>query len=236
MLTLPHHSRNTLNDPQIAGVLSHLHEDAKKDRYVFVRAMPAILLGRLRGRSVFESAEPYLSKAYLPVSESLGRMMYQVARTARARNIVEFGSSYGISSIYLATAARLVGGKFTGSEKEPEKCQIALQNLSDAGLSSCSDIREGDAMESFASLEGPIDFVFLDGWKAIYVPMLKLLEPKLAPGAIIMADNIKTFPKTLKPFVDYVTEPENGYETTLLPFESGVTLSTWNGGLDERGV
>lgn len=222
-------SQSGLDQPCVAQTLRRLHADARRDRWVFARALPSVLYGHLIGRSVFESAEPYLSKAYIPVSEDFGRFLYVAARASGARNIVEFGSSYGISSIYLAAAAQANAGRFIGTELDEAKCRVALENLAAAGLSQNSDIREGDAMESLAPLEGPIDFVFLDGWKALYIPILTLLEPKLAPGAIVMADNLKTFAKTLKPFRDHVCNPDNGYESVVLDIGSGISFSTWAG-------
>ncbi|MEZ5999260.1 O-methyltransferase [Hyphomonas sp.] len=222
------HTTSGLNDADVAHTLRQLHHQAAgRDALVFARALPAIISGKFTGRSVFESAEPYLSKAFIPVSEEFGRFMYLTALSRGARKIVEFGTSYGISSIYLAAAARETGGFFTGTEKDSAKAQVALANLNEAGLSRWSDIREGDALESLAPLEGPVDFLFLDGWKDLYIPVLKLMEPKLAPGAVIFADNIKTFRKTLKPFVDYISDTSNGYETTILDIGSGVSLSVW---------
>ena len=226
----PSHATRGLNHPDIAPTLKRLHREAsRRDARVLARAAPAIIAGTFTGRSAFDAAEPYLSRAFIPVSEEFGRFMYLTALSRGARNIVEFGSSYGISSIYLAAAARESGGFFTGSEKDSAKAQIALANLQEAGLSRWSDIREGDALESLAPLEGPVDFLFLDGWKDLYLPVLKLMEPKFAPGAVIFADNIRSFRKTLKPFVDYVSGPANGYETTLLGIGSGVSLSVWRG-------
>ena len=226
----PPHARRGLNDPDTAHTLARLHRQAHgRDARVFARALPAILAGKFSGRSSFESAEPYLSKAFIPVSPELGRFMYLTAVSRDARNMVEFGSSYGISSIYLAAAARETDGFFTGSEKDADKAQIAIENLHEAGLARWSDIREGDALESLAPLEGPVDFLFLDGWKDLYIPVLKLMEPKLAPGAVVFADNIRSFRKTLKPFVDYISDPSNGYETSILGIGSGVSMSVWRG-------
>ena len=226
----PAHLRRGLHDPDVAHTLGRLHRQAhRRDAHVFARALPAILAGKVTGRSSFEAAEPYLSKAFIPVSPEFGRLMYLTAVSRGARNIVEFGSSYGISSIYLAAAARESGGFFTGSEKDADKAQVAIANLHEAGLSRWSDIREGDALESLAPLEGPVDFLFLDGWKDLYIPVLQLMESKLAPGAVIFADNIRSFRKTLKPFVDYVADPTNGYESMGLGIGSGVSMSVWRG-------
>ncbi|MEO1964806.1 class I SAM-dependent methyltransferase [Hyphomonas sp.] len=221
-------ARSGLNDADVAQTLKQLHHQASgRDALVFARALPAIIAGKFTGRSTFEAAEPYLAKAFIPVSEEFGRFMYLTALSRGAKNIVEFGSSYGISSIYLAAAARETGGFFTGTEKDIAKAAVALENLDAAGLSRWSDIREGDALESLAPLEGPVDFLFLDGWKDLYIPVLKLLEPKFAPGAIVFADNIHSFRKTLKPFVDYISDTSGDYETTILDIGSGVSFSVW---------
>ncbi|MEZ5947271.1 MAG: class I SAM-dependent methyltransferase [Hyphomonas sp.] len=221
--------RRGLNDPDVAHTLARLHRDAaRRDVHVFARALPAIVAGKFAGRSSFDSAEPYLSKAYIPVSPEFGQLMYVTAVSRGAKNIVEFGSSYGISSIYLAAAAREAGGFFTGSEKDAAKAQVAIANLKDAGLSRWSDIREGDALESLAPLDGPIDFLFLDGWKDLYVPVLKLLEPRFAPGAVVFADNIHSFRKTLKPY-GLCRQPGRPYESVVLDVGSGVCLSIWRG-------
>lgn len=221
-------ARSGLNNADVAHTLKQLHHQASgQDALVFARALPAIIAGKFTGRSTFEAAEPYLAKAFIPVSEKFGRFMYLTALSRGAKNIVEFGSSYGISSIYLAAAARETGGFFTGTEKDSAKAAVALENLDAAGLSRWSDIREGDALESLAPLEGPVDFLFLDGWKDLYIPVLKLLEPKFAPGAIVFADNIHSFRKTLKPFVDYISDTSGDYETTILDIGSGVSFSVW---------
>ncbi|WP_375208800.1 O-methyltransferase [Hyphomonas jannaschiana] len=221
-------ARSGLNNADVAQTLKQLHHQASgRDALVFARALPAIIAGKFTGRSTFEAAEPYLAKAFIPVSEEFGRFMYLTALSRGAKNIVEFGSSYGISSIYLAAAARETGGFFIGTEKDSAKAAVALENLDTAGLSRWSDIREGDALESLAPLEGPVDFLFLDGWKDLYIPVLKLLEPKFAPGTIVFADNIHSFRKTLKPFVDYISDTSGDYETTILDIGSGVSFSVW---------
>ncbi len=218
-----------LDQTEISETLTRLHARAKADGFVFLSALPSVAWGAVRGRGMFESAEPHLKSAYIPVSPFAGRFMYQIARAAGSKHIVEFGTSFGISAIYLSAAAQANGGKFTGSEKETKKAAIARRNIAEAGLARVADIRDGDAMESLSSLESGIDFLFLDGWKDLYIPILQMLEPKLAPGAIVLADNLKTFKKTLKPFADYLSVPANGYEVSFLPFESGLAFATWRG-------
>jgi predicted O-methyltransferase YrrM len=157
----------------------------------------------------------------------MGRFLYLTAKAASARNIVEFGTSFGISTIYLATAAMETGGHVTGSELEDTKAARAQTSLADAGLSDVVDIRVGDALETLSDLEGPVDLLFLDGWKDLYIPVLDLLEPRLAPGALVLADNIRTFPDDLAAYVEYVNRPGGPYTSVILPFESGLGYSLY---------
>lgn len=92
---------------------------------------------------------------------------------------VEFGTSFGISTIYLAKAAKDNGGKVISTEYMPHKVKIARQNIEEAGLSEYADIWEGDARETLRNINEPIDFVLLDGWPDLVFPIFKLLEPNL---------------------------------------------------------
>jgi predicted O-methyltransferase YrrM len=87
------------------------------------------------------------------------------------------------------------------------------------------DIREGDAMKTLATLAGPVDFLFLDGWKDIYLPMVKMLSPKMRAGAVVLADNIFTFKRTLRPYVAHMQDRANGFESVTLPIGHGMEYS-----------
>ncbi|MCE9597523.1 MAG: class I SAM-dependent methyltransferase [Spirochaetia bacterium] len=207
--------------PSVQNVLDKLHLDARNDRKVFFRTAPVALGAWLRGKSVLAAAAPFLKDAYLPVAPDLGKFLRITAQLVGAKTIVEFGSSFGVSAIYLASGLR-PGGRFIGSEREPNKVLRARRNLADAGLGDVSEIREGDAMVTLAQVEGPIDILFLDGWKDLYLPILNLLLPRLRPGAVVMADNIYTFKKELAPFVAHMQNPRNGFASMTLPFSSGL--------------
>jgi predicted O-methyltransferase YrrM len=135
----------------------------------------------------------------LPVSRATGKLLYMLARSVRARAIVEFGTSFGISTLHLAAALRdNGGGRLIGSEFEPTKITRARRNLDAAGLSDLVEIREGDALQTLArDLPDSIDFVLLDGAKALYSPVLSLLESRLRAGALIVADNADDSPEYL---------------------------------------
>jgi predicted O-methyltransferase YrrM len=157
-------------------------------------------------------------------------MLYLLARSIEARRVVEFGTSFGISTLYLASALKDNGGGVViGSELEPSKHAKAEQNLREAGLDEFTDIRLGDALQTFANLEGPIDLVLLDGWKDGYLPVLKLLQPKLRRRAIVLADNIFMFKKALRPYVEYVQSGTNGFVSSTLEISDGFELSVFTG-------
>jgi predicted O-methyltransferase YrrM len=92
-----------------------------------------------------------------------------------------------------------------------------------------AEVRLGDALETLQEVPEPVDLVFLDGWKDLYLPVLKLLEPRLRPGAVVLADNIHTFRKALRPYVEYVQSGENGFESTTLSISDGLEYSHYTG-------
>jgi len=214
-----------LADPKVAATLKTLHVRARSDVWIFPRALPAVAIATLTGRNIFDAMAPYLKDAYIPVTHDQGKLLYVTARAIEAKTIVEFGTSFAISTIYLAAAARATGGRVIGTEMEPTKVKAARANVAEAGLAQFVDIREGDAMKTLAALEHQIDFLLLDGWKDIYLPMIKMLSPKMRAGAVVLADNIFTFKKTLRPYVAHMQDRTNGFESVTLPIGHGMEYS-----------
>lgn len=210
-----------LDDPKVAAVLKRLHALAKGDGWAFLRALPAILFAAAAGRDISKAVEPYLKNAYIPVVPDQGKLLYVTARAIEARLIVEFGTSFAVSTIYLAAAARANNGRVIGTEMEPTKAKVARGNVAEAGLAHFVDIREGDAMKTLATLDGPIDLLLLDGWKDVYLPMIKMLSPRMRAGAVVLADNIFTYKKALRPYVDYMQDRANGFDSVSLPIGFG---------------
>jgi len=116
-----------------------------------------------------------------------------------------------------------------GTEIEPGKHATALANLAEAGLADLVDIRLGDAQETLRETPEPIDLVLMDGWKELYLPLAKLLAPRLRPRAIVLGDNIFTFRKSLRPYVEYMQNPENGFASTTLHLSDGFEYSVYLG-------
>jgi predicted O-methyltransferase YrrM len=137
-----------------------------------------------------EDVRRRLDEFLLPVGRATGTLINLIVKEGAARRILEVGSSYGYSTTWLAEAARAINGKVTSLELKAAKADYARAQLTRAGLGSCVEFRVGDALASLAQLPGPFDFVLIDLWKDLYVPVFDLLHPKLAPGAILVADNM----------------------------------------------
>jgi len=124
------------------------------------------------------------------------------------------------------------GGYFVGSDIDANKVAVARRNLDDAGLSGVSEVREGDALETLQDISVPVDLVFLDGWKDLYLAVLDLLTPKLSKGAVVLADNIYFPPmvrKTMKHYVAYMHDPANGFRSSTLKLGAGTEYSVFEG-------
>jgi predicted O-methyltransferase YrrM len=214
----------TLTTPPVAPLLARLFADAKtttaKLRALRANASP----DAARAAQGSDYRNFYLNQAkdiHLPVSAETGRLLYMLARSAGARHIVEFGTSFGISTIFLAAALKdNGGGMLIGSEFEPGKVAQARENLRTAKLAGFVDIRDGDALETLArDLPAAIDLVLLDGAKSLYPQVLDLLEPRLRSGALVVADNADMCPQ----YVARVRSATGGYMSVA--FAGDVELS-----------
>jgi predicted O-methyltransferase YrrM len=220
---------NTLSSGRAAQVLDRLHQDADAADREFMTAVMADI--EASGKTLEQAAAGmiaaerencraiYRSHAdnFLAVSSAFGRFLYMIARARNATRIVEFGTSMGISTIYLAAALRdNGGGHLIGSEFEPPKIVRARANLEAAGLADLVDIREGDALETLKNIGGEIDLLLLDGAFSLYLPVLKLVEPWLRSGAVVLGEN------AFDPeYLQYVRNPANGYVSQSLPLDEG---------------
>ncbi|HXZ84099.1 MAG TPA: class I SAM-dependent methyltransferase [Myxococcota bacterium] len=217
---------SSLDDPQVKRVLERLHGAARGDVFRMLGRAPTFLRSLL-GRSLDPAEMSRRFKdVYIPLSRPQGKLLYLVARSLDAKRIVEFGTSFGVSTLYAAAAARDNGlGRVIGSELEPGKRAKALEHLNEAGLGGCAEVRLGNALQTLRDVPAPIDLVLLDGWKDLYLPMIELLAPKLRSGAVVLADNVRTFKRALAPYLDYVQSGRNGFQSVTLPFPSGFEYS-----------
>jgi len=214
---------STLNT--IAPLLNRLFEESDAMSVADIPAV-ATLSGEERER-LMRSKTDYihmysqLKDAALPVSRETGALLYMLARSSRARVIVEFGTSFAISTLHLAAALRDNGGGYIlTTEFEPSKVARARENLKAGGMLDLVEIREGDALQTLrGDLPNHIDLLLLDGAKALYPEILSLVESRLRPGALIVADNADYSPE----YLARVRAAGSGYLS--IPFADDVELS-----------
>jgi len=195
----------TLQEPRVATVLDRMYTESKNQ------------MSRLRDRgsdfnrpmTTAERTEA-MSEFYIPVTPEAGRLLYSLVRATRPATVVEFGMSFGISALHLAAAVRDNGsGRVVTTELSETKIAAAKQTFADTGLDDVITILEGDALTTLESLDGAVDFILLDGWKDLYLPVIELLEPRLSTGALVVADNASA--ADTQPYLDRVRNPDNGY-------------------------
>lgn len=187
------------------------------------------VLAEYHERAVREARDPDLSRdeRLLPVGPEVGRFLNGLVRGAKAARILEIGTSYGYSGIWLAEAAAAIGGQVISLDLADYKQAYARERLERAGLSKAVEHRCGDALELILALDGHFDFVLLDCWKDIYVPCLDRFFPKLAKGAIVAADNMLQPVSAREDALAYrrAIRARPGVSSVLLPLGSGIELS-----------
>jgi predicted O-methyltransferase YrrM len=214
----------TLTSTPLAPLLARLFDEADvaspMTNPAFAAVSPEDRAQLMQSKTGYLEFYGALKDYPLPVSREAGLLLYMLARSCRARTIVEFGTSFGISTLHLAAALRdNGGGRLITSEFEPSKVARARENLTAGGLIDLVEIREGDALQTLSvDLPDQIDLVLLDGAKGLYPDILGLLESRLRPGALIVADNADYSP-------DYLARVRGaaGYMST--PFGEDVELS-----------
>jgi predicted O-methyltransferase YrrM len=207
---------NTPIDAAVWTVIEDYEERARRE-------------GELRSTLSNEESARRIDEMLLPVGRATGSLMNLLIRESGARRILEVGSSYGYSTVWLAEAARAVGGRVVSLELRAEKTRYATAQLARASLDDRVEFRVGDALSSLAELAGPFDFVLIDLWKDMYVPVFERLHPKLAPGALIVADNMLE-PESARAHAQAYRERVRaapGMTSVLLAVGNGIELSRY---------
>lgn len=219
--------RCSLDDPRVRAVLERLHAEERAQWGQLLRMGLAWLPDLVRGKEdTVQEESDRIKDLFVALSPKQGTLAYMIARSIGAKRIVEFGTSFGISTIYLSAAVRdNGGGTVIGSEMQPTKLARARAHLEEAGLSDVAEVREGDARETLADPGGPVDMVLLDGAKQLYLDVLQMLAPRLHTGSVVLADNILMFRKALRPYVEHVQDPANGFRSVTLFLGSGTEYS-----------
>ena len=215
---------NSLTDSPVRPVLDRLFQAADEDRPIQA-ALRQRHPGGFAAMSAHEQADAY-AELYIPVSPEGGKLLYALVRASRPSTVVEFGTSFGISTIFLAAAVRDNGtGRVVSTELNAAKVARARANLTDAGLADVVTILAGDARETLADLPGPVGFVLLDGWKNLYLPVLRQLEPRLTAGALVVADDTVSMAAEMTDYLAYVRDPAHGYLSVSFPESDGLEIT-----------
>jgi predicted O-methyltransferase YrrM len=154
-----------------------------------------------------------------------GELLYLLCRSLNAQRVVDFATSVGFSTLYLAAAMRdNGGGRVIGAEIVPHKIATAKRNLAEAGLLEFVEIRAGDARETLRSVGGDIDLALIDGWPQAQGPSLALqvmrvLAPQMRAGAIAVNDNAE------EDYLAFARDPAGWFRSMTLPLKGGTELS-----------
>ncbi|MGW1213261.1 O-methyltransferase [Streptomyces sp. NPDC002499] len=213
---------HSLADPRVKAVLSRLFEGAEQDDAAGARMSEALPddFGSLSPQEQADAA----AGIYMPISAVGGTLLYNLVRAVRPATVVEFGMSFGISTLYLAAAVRDNGtGRVVTTELSADKIAAARATFTEAGLDDLITVLPGDARDTLGALEPAPDLLLLDGWKDLCLPVLRLLEPRLRPGTLVVADDVDL--PNLRPYLDHVRDPANGYESVTFPVEDGMEIS-----------
>jgi predicted O-methyltransferase YrrM len=211
---------SVLHDPELERLLGTLHARSLEQAVAMDRPSPTA-----------DELKAFRRDKLVALDRDKAELCYQLCRASDARRIVEAGTSYGVSTLYLAAAVRdnirATGGDgvVIGTEYEPTKAAAARAHFHEAGLSRFIDLREGDLRETLTRIEGPVDFMLVDIWIAMARPALELVAPHLRPGAIVICDNTERYRTAYADYLAFLEDPAHGFTTMTLPFDGGLELS-----------
>ena len=214
---------SVLNDPKLDALLAGLHtksqgQEAETANYFRTRTGP------WQGMEARDHA--HFADKLVALDQDKSEFCYALCRAMGARRIVEAGTSFGVSTLYLAAAVRdNGGGTVFAAEYEPAKVKAARANFAAAGLSSFINLHEGDILEAFNAVPGPIDFVLFDIWGDVVRPLIEILLPRLRPGSVVCADNTIQARDGYATFFEIINDPANDFRTMTLPFKGGFEMS-----------
>lgn len=218
-----------MNDPKLKAILDRLHTQSN------TQINEAVAYFKQREREVAidqegfydEDMYRFLSDKMVALDRDKAEFCYLLCRSLRATRIVEAGTSFGVSTLYLAAAVRdnqVENGVVIGTEYEPGKVEMARENFKEAGLSEFIELREGDLRETLQDVGGQVDFMLVDIWE-VALPALELVSPMLRPGAIVACDNTAVDIAEYGAYFEFVKDPKNRFRTMTVPFEGGFELS-----------
>jgi len=214
-----------LSDPKLQALIDRLQatsvaQEADTGAFFAERARKA----ELSWDGFDETSHRFLADKLVALEPDKAEFCHLQCRALGARRIVEVGTSFGVSTLYLADAVRANGGgAVIGTEYEPAKAAAARAHFVEAGLADLIDLREGDLRETLQVIEGPVDFVLMDIWVEMALPAITLIHPHLRAGAVVVADNTVSVRKPYAPFLAFLDD--HGYRRMTLPFAGGLEFA-----------
>jgi len=218
-----------LGDPALEARLAALHRSSD-DQIAAMRAYYEARGARAEPEDEAQRKQ-FLSDKLVALDRDKAEFCYQLCRATHARHIVEIGTSYGVSTLYLAAAVRdnlgsgEARGRVIGTEYEPAKAAAARKTFAEAGLDRLIELREGDLRETLKNIDVSVDFLLVDIWIPMARPALELVFLHLRPGAIVICDNTERFPTEYADYFAFLNDPAHGFRTMTLPFDGGLELS-----------
>jgi predicted O-methyltransferase YrrM len=177
-----------------------------------------------------EAGRGFWADKYVALDRDKAELCYLLCRLRGARRVVEAGTSYGVSTLYLAAAVRDNGGGLViGTEREPGKIAAARDNFQAAGLADVIELREGDLRETLACDDGPVDLLLLDIWVAMVRTTVELVAPRIPVGGFIVADNTTARRDAYRDLFAYLDDTSSGFTTMTLPLHNGLELAVRTG-------
>ncbi|MGH9575002.1 MAG: O-methyltransferase [Candidatus Acidiferrales bacterium] len=223
-------------DPGARAVVDRLHAvSSRQARRMLIPALLGMAAGMFRRDekdfTQTERGRTILSDKLVALDRDKAQFCYALCRGLNARCVVEAGTSYGVSTIYLASAVRdnAAGreprGIVIGTEHEPAKAKAARENFAAAGVAEFIDLREGDLRETLMQIDRPVDFMLVDIWAPMARPALERVAPRLHTGSMVVCDNTASYRKAYTDYFQFINNPANGFVTMTLPYSGGLELS-----------
>ncbi|KAG6005665.1 hypothetical protein E4U21_007781 [Claviceps maximensis] len=232
--------------PRVHNLLQELHAQSEAQERSYSQTffyLKRLVAFYLFGSTWSVSSDDHMRDKFVSLERDKCQLLYLLARSSGARNMVEAGTSFGVSTIYLALAVsqnvadarrasgQTLSGKVIATEKESSKAARARHHWKLAGdeVEPWIELREGDLLETLKDEGMPeqIDMLLLDIWTPMALPTLKVIRPRLHKGAIVLADNTVMAKPMYQEFLAYINDPQNGFKTTTLPYSGGLLMAVY---------
>ncbi len=156
-----------------------------------------------------------------PATAQLVSILVRASGVTRA---AEVGTSNAYSTIWLAWSLAHAGGRIVSIDRNPDKHAMARENLRRADLLDRVELLTGDATEIVRQLTGPFDLVFLDADRRKFPEILQTLLPKLAPKALLIADNALSHPEEIAEYLKLISSLPD-FQLTTVPVGKGLSIA-----------